>query len=63
MSKVIEGQIAKPCLFDNSIECPTRKALEGAGEPVRMGIPEILEYACPICPIRAELMKVKHTLK
>jgi hypothetical protein len=50
------------CLFDNDKECPVRTALRGI---IRSDLQPslILDKACPICPIHADMMKVKHTLK
>ena len=56
MSKVIEGQIAKPCLFDNSKECPARKALEDVKWSASSAVDKALEKACPICPIRLKML-------
>jgi len=44
---------SKKCLYDNSKECPVLKAAPHLHEI------DILEKACPRCPIHAELMKGK----
>jgi len=44
--------VEKPCLFDNSKECPARKASE---KPWNLSF--LVQHACPICPIHAEIMK------
>lgn len=43
------------CLFDNSKQCPALTAME---DVVRrdLGIEKVLEHACPICPIRLEMI-------
>lgn len=40
------------CLFDNDKQCPVRTAID-------IHTTTLLEQACTICPIRAELMKGK----
>jgi len=46
------SEVKKVCVFDNSKECPVRAAYA-------MNIQWIVTNACPICPIRAEIMKAK----
>jgi len=47
----------KMCYFDNSKQCPVRTEFA-------MNIPilDLLQRACPICPIREQMMKPKGSL-
>jgi len=56
------SQEKRVCVFDNSKTCPVRIARYKSGYTTEdWGL--LLEKACPICPIHADMMKVKHTLK
>jgi hypothetical protein len=48
----------KVCIFDNDKECPARKASVGAGK-LDWDLSDLASKVCPLCPIRAELMKGK----
>lgn len=49
------SQVEKPCLFDNTVECPAREALEGIlRTDLALGL--IVEKACPVCPIRLKMI-------
>jgi len=52
------SEAKKPCLFDNSKECPVQKASE-TGIKDRVLRVELLQKACPICPIRLNMVKGK----
>ena len=54
MSKVIKGHLKNACLFDESKECPARKASVGS---MTVNLSDILEHACPICPIRLKMQQ------
>lgn len=49
--------VEKPCLFDNSKECPARKAIEDVGWEASSAVDKALEKACPICPIRLDMIE------
>jgi len=44
------------CLFNNKIQCPARKAMEGVEEPRRYAVSLTLDKACPICPKRLAMI-------
>jgi len=57
MSKVVKGKIAKPCLFDNSIECSVMAVSE------LMDLLDLGKVYCPICPKRLKMLqKQPHTI-
>ena len=53
MSKAIEGRLKDACLFDNSKECPARKA-----SPTKpWDLTGLAKIVCPICPIRLKMIQ------
>ena len=45
-----------PCLFNNDIQCPARKAMKDVEEPPRSEISQTLDKACLICPKRIKMI-------